>query len=43
MNDLSSVSLEIVTSVQSSAVEKQNLLLLESFDVLSLPKYDFKI
>lgn len=43
MNDLSSVRLEAVTSVQSSAVKNQNLLLLESVDVLSLLKYDFKI
>lgn len=35
MNDLSSVSQETVTSVQSSAVKKQNLLLLVSVDVLS--------
>lgn len=42
MNDLSSVSQETVTGVQSSAVRNQNLLLLES-DVLSLLKYDFKI
>lgn len=43
MNDLSSVRLEAVTSVQSSTVKNQNLLLLESVDVLSLLKYDFKI
>lgn len=43
MTDLSSVSQEIVTSVQSPAVKKQNLLLLQSVDVLSLLKYDFKI
>lgn len=35
MNDLSSVNQETVTSVQSSAVKKQNLLLLVSVDVLS--------
>lgn len=43
MNGLSSVSQETVTGVQSSAVRNQNLLLLESVDVLSLLKYDFKI
>lgn len=43
MNDLSSVSLERVASVQSSTVKNQNLLHLESVDVLSLLKYDFKI
>lgn len=43
MNDLSSVSQEIVTSVQSSAVKNQNHLLLESVDVLSLLKYDLEI